>query len=432
VRRRDRDAAAGRGDWLSKGGLYSRVAVLASGAGAGQLILILASPLLTRIYPTTAFGSFATFVSLVGLVAAVATLRLETRVAVLESDHEASALLYAGLYVSVVMALGGLIASVWVLPSGDSSLGVFGPFVVFVSVLLISAQTNLTQWQIRIALFSRMAIQQVGKSAATAASQVSIGLVAKGPAGLVVGQVAGQAIGLALALRTLGNRVPRPVRIAVARQSIRAHKDLVFWAAPQSLLNALGSTIPIVVLTFLHGPATAGLFFLVHRVLMLPSQVVAESLRGPLTHQVVAARGARDASTYRRAIYLSFLLLVVVAVPVSLLILIAGPNLFAIIFGQAWREAGVYAQPLVLLWFVQLVSVPCAVLVPVLSLQRPFLIAEVASNVLRLVPLVALANVGVVESLVGYAIGGVAVSVGWMCFCWVRLRRDLAIVRCEP
>ncbi len=73
--------------------LVRNVAVLLGGAAVGQVLLLLASPVVSRIYTPEDFGAFGVYLSLVAFFAAIASLRLELAIPLQKLREEADALL---------------------------------------------------------------------------------------------------------------------------------------------------------------------------------------------------------------------------------------------------------------------------------------------------------------------------------------------------
>ncbi|HEX6011649.1 MAG TPA: oligosaccharide flippase family protein, partial [Geminicoccaceae bacterium] len=81
-----------------------RLAVLSSGTLLGQLLLVAASPALTRLYGPEAFGVLAVFTALSAILGVTAAMRYEFAVAV-APEAEAPGLVWVGFTVSALLAL---------------------------------------------------------------------------------------------------------------------------------------------------------------------------------------------------------------------------------------------------------------------------------------------------------------------------------------
>ena len=70
---------------------------------------------------------------------------------------------------------------------------------------------------------------------------------------------------------------------------------------------------------------------------------------------------------------------------------LAGPALFAVVFGQEWAEAGLYAALLAPMYFAQLFTAPISGILSVLERQDLHLAKEIG-NVLLLIVVIAIAS----------------------------------------
>ena len=96
----------------------SAVLVLMSGTALGQVIGLLTTPIVSRIYTTSAYGEYALFVSVAAILATVSQAGLGSAIMVPDEDHDAklvfnSAFLFMGAFLclSIIVLV---ILSPWV------------------------------------------------------------------------------------------------------------------------------------------------------------------------------------------------------------------------------------------------------------------------------------------------------------------------------
>jgi O-antigen/teichoic acid export membrane protein len=141
------------------------------------------------------------------------------------------------------------------------------------------------------------------------------------------------------------------------REVARRYRRFPLLLAPSGLLNILGTQLPVLLLAYFYGIAVAGWMGLAQRVLAVPV-----TLLGTTVAQVYLAELARSkrsrfstaGSLFTRA---SRSLLTVGAL-VGLVLLIGGPQLFALVFGQEWAISGKYAQAMSLGLTAQFIGTP--------------------------------------------------------------------------
>ena len=75
--------------WFKSNDVAANVLKLIVGTALGQIITVLVSPVLTRIYTPDDFGLFAIYISIVSILGVVISLRFETAIMLPEDDDEA-------------------------------------------------------------------------------------------------------------------------------------------------------------------------------------------------------------------------------------------------------------------------------------------------------------------------------------------------------
>lgn len=347
------------------------VSVLAGSTAASQALLILASPLLTRLYSPDDFGLLAVFAALLGVVGVLASLRYQLAIPLPESDHEAAHVAVAGLVavlftamvsVLVVALFGDAVAHVvgapdlapymWLLPVGVLALGIYQVF---------------KYWSIRTRAFTEVAKSNLTQSVSLVA--VQLGAFALGPLALLVGQVAGQSAG-ATRLSVLGLRdrsdAFRKVRLSGIWKAAIRYRDFPIYSTWGAIFNKAGSQLPPVLFAALFNPAAAGIYFLAHRVLAMPMQLIGRAIADVFMSD--AAEAKRNGLLSKLVINLHTKL-ATIAVPPALVLVLTGPELFEIAFGGDWRNAGVFAQWMTPWVYLVFVTSPLSTVFSVLEKQ---------------------------------------------------------------
>ena len=105
--------------WLStpSGGFARHVMTLASGTAIAQLLLVLATPILTRLYTPADYGTLAVYASTLTVLLVLASLRYESAVPLPEDEDVAGSVLAIALLVLAGMVM---LVSVLVWLAGDA------------------------------------------------------------------------------------------------------------------------------------------------------------------------------------------------------------------------------------------------------------------------------------------------------------------------
>jgi O-antigen/teichoic acid export membrane protein len=162
------------------------------------------------------------------------------------------------------------------------------------------------------------------------------------------------------------------------------------YAAGQGVARCY-SRLPVLAISWLFGPAAAGLYAWAERFANLP-ELVAASI-GDVYRQratVEYHRQGRFDGLMRRTFAATTLLALA---PYALGIMLA-PLLFAWLFGQEWRESGVLAQVLMVGGFVSFAITPVDKAAVILQRTRYIFLWHVARLVLKLGAVITTAMLG--------------------------------------
>jgi O-antigen/teichoic acid export membrane protein len=389
------------------------VAVLASGTAMAQVLTVLAYPILMRLYNPDDFGLFALFGALNMTFVAVASGRYELAIVMAKTEEDAANLLALTLaIVGVVSVASGF--AVW--GFGDDMLALvgyqeLGALLWFLPLMILTTTIAqvLSVWATRHKAYKRISMSTISRSVGVAAAQIAAGLVGMGVDGLVLGMIFGTVVSAVIVAWQLIRYDLPSLRLVInwpaMKRLAKTHLDFPLYSMPQALLSTTTVTVPSILLTALFNPYVAGLYWFTYRLFEMPI-----TLLGDATRRVFYQRAAE---MYHRGEDLTDIfirttggLAAMVALPVVVMFA-AGPWIYAVAFGDAWREAGVFAQWIVIWWAMRFISLPALMLVPVLNIQRQFLILEVVTLVPRFLVLPATAWVSNVDvAIAAYSIVG--------------------------
>jgi len=146
-------------------------------------------------------------------------------------------------------------------------------------------------------------------------------------------------------------------------QNARHHWRYPAFAFPSSLLQGFCQLSPAVLIAVFYGPTIAGFYALSQRMLGLPARMLSEAASQVFLGEIRGLDGAALQRYFLRTVVLFAGLGTIGIVPV----LLFAPPLFAVIFGEAWREAGVIVQLLVPLYLARFIVQPVSQILHVLK-----------------------------------------------------------------
>ena len=373
-------------DRLPAGGLGRNAAKLMTGTAVGQLLLILASPVLSRMYGPGEFGALAVYSGILSILTVAASLRYEAAIPVAENDETAKDLLVGSLLLAACVAgLVGL-TTVLIRPLLRHSVPLepFLPFLWILPVGVWGAGTfqAANAWAVRTKAFGDLARTRIGQNAVQVGIQLAGGVLGLGGIALLLGDAVGRSVGgPVLLLRALrGGRWRRPLGgLRRAAIEYRRYPAVLLGAG---LLNIAALNAPLLLLPAFFGVDAVGSYFFAYRIVVLPA-----SLLGAAAGQVFfgeAAALGRHNPALRGLVTRVVVGLLAVNLPVYAFLALLGPKAFAIAFGSGWESAGAFAQilaPMVLVWSLANPLSPLLVVGDRLKESLAFTVVELAVKV---------------------------------------------------
>ena len=405
--------------FLSKNTFVHSVAVLVGGTMGAQLVTILAAPLLTRLYIAEDFGLLAVYTSLLALIGVIACLKYEQAIPLPKDDVEASNVAVLSL---LLVVLTSLLCCVLVSLLATPIAEVLGVPVLAgylwllpVGVLLVGGYSVFSYWSVRTKRFSTIASTRIRQSLATLVIQLAAFKL--GGLALLLGQVAGQSVGTSsLARPALATPVFRQVSWSGVWQAAVRYRRFPIFTTWAGFFNTGGSQLPQLMIAAFFTAAGAGLYVLAHRVLTLPIALIGSALQSVfLSSAPEAYRTHQLGEKVRR---LLDILTQIAVVPAAILAL-TGPDLFAIIFGEDWRQAGVLAQWMTPWLVLQFSTSPLTIVNAVAEKQHLGLIMQLQLFIVRVGMLALGAYYGdIVFTIMLFSIGS---TISYFIFLWTIL-----------
>lgn len=364
--------------FLPKSRLGRNIILLASGTAAGQIIVIAAIPLLTRLYTPEDFGLLATYAAILGIFSVIASLRYELAIPLPESNEEAvNILVLSILVVIVISSMSG--AAVFFLASDIGALLSLPEishylWLIPIGVFLAGLYNISNYWAIRTKTFK--AIAKTKFTQALVMTGVQLGAFKLGAPALLFGHIFGQSAGVSsLGLLAIKNHWPYIKKVTlndIKKEAIK-HYRFPLYSTGAGLLNSAGAQLPNILLATLFSPSAAGLFFLANRIMSVPMSLLGQAIGQ--TFFAEASEANRNNSLYFFARKTIRRLSLIIITPI-LIIIFFGESLVLSILGNDWRETGVIAQWLSLSIAVQFITSPIGQILAIKEKQHIGLILQ--------------------------------------------------------
>lgn len=418
-----------------KGNFLRNVLKVVGGAAAGQLILLIASPFITRLFGPEAFGVWGVFSSVALVIIPVASLCYVTAIVLPTRDEDAQTLAELSLMIATVIAFLTALFFVFLGSSTDRIFpGVGDAWALFPLLglfVFVGAWGEISRQNlIRQQRFNSLSMVTTSTSALTASAQVIGGFILPTPATLIASNSLAKS--LDAIVKWSFSRVPRgPGKrrrstVSDYLRLARQYRTFPLFKAPQTLVDGLSKSVPTIALAFFFGPAAAGFFTICRMVLLVPTNLVGTAISDVFYPRVVRSY-SRNEGIFSPTFKATLLSLAIGTIPL-VIVVFWGPALFSMVFGAEWRMAGHYAQWLSIWTWAMFLNRPAVQVIQVLALHRVHLRFTIVNTVVRLSVMCGLAySTGdQLMAIAGYSL--VALVSNLVLVAWVLLRcRDADI-----
>lgn len=351
---------------------------LSGGVAIAQVLPFLFYPVLGRIYTPAQFGLLAVITSIVSVLSVGGSGKFESGILVAKDKEEAAHLAALSLLTgAVVMAVlwpivqiffGGALSHWMDEPELEKWL-----YVCPISAFSIIVFNTYNEWCVRGKMFKALSVNKMVNAGATTLGKVFLGFVRLVSQGLVIGDMAGRVISaLGCAFRALqkDGATFRKVRLRGVIQSAVKYKEFPLYTMPGRLLNTLGQSMPVILLTAFFSGEEAGFFSMAMMVFVLPITVIGNTL-GDVYRQ---RANEEYQSTGRCLKSYDKLLKTTVLMGVGALAILVWflPWLMKVVLGPEWYVAGQYAQILAPAMVLSFIANPMSGLFIVANRLRQF------------------------------------------------------------
>lgn len=407
--------------------------LLAGGTALGQGITILAAPILTRLYSPADFGVLVVYAAILSSVVGIASLRYHLAVPAADNQETVAALAVIctliTLGLAVVFGLGlwrfgpnlvawtqspTLASYLWLLPLSFLGAGMY---------------QILNTWAIRDNQFSRLARTRLGQGAGLVLTQIGLGLIHHGPAGLLIGDAVGRACG-SLSLGRLAWRTHhamiRRLTLAGLLQAAARYRRFPLISGPSALAANVRGQVPAFLLAAFYGGLVVGWFGLGQRLLTVTFYLVASSVGDVYFNEsarIVREDPARLMDLYWRTLRRT----AVVALPLLGTLAIVAPWVFGPLFGDEWAEAGRYVRILAVVAAFDVLSRGVGSTLSIIERQDLDLVTDVVGIVLVSGALIAGGTLGAspTTTLIFYSIAGSVAGLVYLGVVWYAIRQTI-------
>ncbi len=326
--------------WSIKSEFAKNVITLISGTAIAQALSLIFSPIISRIYNPEDFGFFAIFMSVVSGIAVIACGRFELTILLPEKEEDAQknksiALLFCisissitTIVMTILFALN-IVESVYYLLTG----------VLVFTFGIYQINTNLA---LRSKNYKLIAKSRVINSVINVILSTSFGLFKCLHVGMILATLVGQTMGNSLFKYPFFYQKINKSYLLSLKPTIIKYKHFLQFNTLQALSDMFMINAMYYMLPFFYSSSLMGLYALAIRILQAPISLIGSSLAQVFYQQ--ATQYYNDNKPLNGLIKSTLYKAAIVALPIPIILILFGPSLFSLVFGERWEAAGNLAR----------------------------------------------------------------------------------------
>lgn len=374
-----------RAKYLPKGSFRNDFATLTMGRAIAQIVPLIITPILTRIYSPQDFGIFAVFIAIVTVSSLISTGRYNLAITLPKEDEEATEL----LLICLVGVVSFTILSFLILQLFQYSvlniLSLEGKnlliYLIPLGIFIVGSIESVYYWLLRRRDYFFLSRNFIVQTSVINFLKFIFAFIFLGWEGLVLAYI----LGALLSLIFLAGRFIRKSDFAKSVKRLKKgflirrakqYKEFLIFSMPADGINSFAKELPNMLLNSIFGTDIAGFYSLTQRILRIPIAFISSAMTDVFRER--ASVDSREKGDCREIFLVTLKYLLLFSILPFLAIFIFAPALTPIILGQQWVEVGGYVRVLTPLFFFQFIASPLGATLYINNKQKYFLVWQIA------------------------------------------------------
>ncbi|HCY8746474.1 TPA: type 8 capsular polysaccharide synthesis protein Cap8K [Staphylococcus aureus] len=341
-------------------------------SGIAQVILIITTPIITRLYSPTEFGEFTLFSNIAMILIPIINARYDLLIVNTKNDRSANILSQISFLISllILLILIPIFAiSAWLYPNFILD------FIFIIIMLFLVSLTNIfTNYLNKERKYKVLSLINVFRAGSMALLQIIFGLLALGSLGLIIGFSLSYIAGITLGYKTF----KKHFNIVRDKEETKAlfleNKNQLVYSTPSILLNSLSFSVVVFFIGILYTNTEVGIYGMAIRVLGIPVTIISLGLSKIFMQQ--ANDYYIEHGNFRNLLLKFSSILVIVSIILYVPLYLFSEELVNILLGHSWVDAITVIKIVIPLFVIRLIVSTVSLSVIVLQKQQLELILQ--------------------------------------------------------
>lgn len=343
---------------IRKNEFFLSISMLASGSIISQIITFIASPIMTRMFTPAEIGGFTLILTANSIFSPILSLRYDLVIVSEVDEKKCFALIKLSMILCLMLSLLITVGyEFYFIITNSMPFNFVWTFFILFLLLFTTGMINiLTSFNNRMRQYKLMSKVNITRSVTQNGIMFIMGYLKSGVIGLTLSQLIGLFVGVREQSRFIIKQRDKLINIdkGLTDEVLKKYNRQILWSTPAALLNSYSYSSLNLFIQSLYGSTILGLYSLSFRALGVPLNVISNNVSRVYYERATAEKKLKGCFTD------SLLKTCLFILPLSILMLISlmliGPQLIKLIFGESWDRAGDYIRILSILFSIRLIA----------------------------------------------------------------------------
>jgi O-antigen/teichoic acid export membrane protein len=330
--------------------------ILMMGTMLAQLINVVSSPIITRLFTPEQFGLLSLYVSIIGPLTVLCTMRLETALVIAQDQLEKSqikAFIYRLTVALFFIILATLTGWSFIYPSHYQDWYWLIPIGLFFNTILLIENSDKNYSK----KYQKISTAKFFQSVTMALLTILLGYYLNRSHSLITANIIAVAAAWLFLRFPLDRTLTRKFIFQPSGPILSRYSRYFYFTTPASLLDVVSQQIPVFILSYYASKEMTGYYGLALKVLILPTHIIGASIAQVFLRRFSELWNDPAANLKLQLLKTWGALFAIGILPFGVLYFF-GDQLFALVFGRDWSQAGVIASIIAPMLFINFVCGP--------------------------------------------------------------------------
>ncbi|MGC6413895.1 MAG: lipopolysaccharide biosynthesis protein [Bacteroidia bacterium] len=346
-----------------KSDFIRNVATLVTGTTAAQAVSILTAPILYRIYDREAYGTLGQYLAIVGVVGVFSTMQYLQVILLEKDDDNAKKMMWLNRFINigltVILTIVVLLFNMHIANLLNNPKVAVWLYLLPLSIFFSGQNAIFRVWANRKKKYKLMTFNAILTSISVPIVSISVGLINGSVLGLFLGLLTSQIIPPIVLLIGLTRKEDLGLKyfdFDFIKSKAKAYKNFPLYNMPSEFINRFTNQLPVFMLSTYAGTGVVGVYNLCVRMLGLPVQLIGGAIAEVFKQK--ASQDFNETGSFDQIFLKTLKTLAGTSIIPFIALIIFAPDVFEFVFGTEWREAGIFARILGVLFVFRFIVSP--------------------------------------------------------------------------